>query len=129
MHEILRAIEQVEKDGTPEQKGEDAMALADVVRAHGSVASDPEIIRRLVVLLGDVNDAVRGGAAAALGFIGPKAVSAIPALEKAFEERKNRNGALRSADAIELALERIRKPSGRPKPQPPRLKQPGPKDR
>ena len=118
MHEILRAIEQVEKDGTPEQKGEDAMALADVVRAHGSVASDPEIIRRLVVLLGDVNDAVRGGAAAALGFIGPKAASAIPALEEAYEERKDQSGPLGSSEAIKLALERIRKQSVPPKSEP-----------
>ncbi len=28
MHEILRAIEQVEKDRTPERRGDDAMALA-----------------------------------------------------------------------------------------------------
>jgi hypothetical protein len=129
MHKILGAIEQVERDGTPERRGDDAMALADVVRDHASVASDPDVIRRLVVLLGDVNDAVRGGAAAALGFIGHKAASAIPALEKAYEERKDQSGPLVSSEAIKLALERIRKPSGRPKPQPPRLKQSRSKDR
>ena len=129
VHEILTAIEQVEKDQSPERRGEDAMALADVVRDHASAASDPEVIRRLVVLLGNVDDVVRGGAAAALGFIGPKAASAIPELEKAYEERKDQSGPLGSSEAIKLALERIRKPSGRPKPQPPRLKQPLPKDR
>ncbi len=123
MQKILRAIGQVEKGGTSQRRGDDAMALADVVRDHASVASDPEIIRRLVVLLGDVNDAVRGGAAAALGFIGPKAASAIPALEKAYEERKDQSGPLGSSEAIKLALERIRKPSGPPEPQPHRPKQ------
>ena len=129
MDEILRAIEQVKKDGTPERRGEDAMALASVVREHASVASDPEVIRRLVVLLGDANDVVRGGAAAALGFIGPKAATAIPALEKAYEERKDQIGPLGSSEAIKLALERIRKPSGRSKTPPPQPTEPRPKDR
>jgi len=118
MREILSAIAQVEKDQTPERRGDDAMALADVVRDHASVASDPDVIRRLVVLLGDGNDAVRGGAAAALGFIGPKAASAIPALEEAYEERKDQSGPLGSSEAIKLALERIRKQSVPPKSEP-----------
>ena len=107
---ILKAIDAVEKDLDPMKSIDRGEEMTDLVRSHPFAASDPEIVRRLTNLLAVPSDGTRGWAAASLGFIGPKAAAAIPALEKAYEERKNMNGNLRSVDAIELALKRIRTP-------------------
>jgi len=110
---ILKAIEAVEKEVDPVKSLDRGHEMTEMVRRHASAASDPEIVRRLANLLALPDDGTRGWAAASLGFIGPKAAAAIPALEKAYEERKNENGSLRSADAIDLALKRIRAPARR----------------
>jgi hypothetical protein len=110
---ILKTIDAVEKEPDPMKSIDRGAEMAELVRRHASAASDPEIVQRLTNLLAAADDGTRGWAAASLGFIGPRAASAIPALEKAYEERKNMNGSLRSADAIDLALKRIRTPAGR----------------
>ena len=107
---ILKAIDVVEKEPDPMKSLDRGEEMTELVRRHASAASDPEIVRRLTNLLAAPSDGTRGWAAASLGFIGPKAAAAIPALEKAYQERKNMNGNLRSADAIDLALKRIRTP-------------------
>jgi len=110
---ILKAIDAVEKEADPMKSIDRGHEMTELVHRHASAASDPEIIRRLTDLLAVPSDGTRGWAAASLGFIGPRAASAIPALEKAYQERKDDNGPLRSADAIELALKRIRTPAHR----------------
>jgi hypothetical protein len=53
--------------------------------------------------------------AMALSYMGPKAGSAIPALEKALAERDGRDQGKTSAAAIRVALQKIRK---KPRPDP-----------
>jgi len=107
---ILKAIDAVEKEPDPMESIDRGKEMTELVRSHAFAASDPDIVRRLTTLLAVPSDGTRGWAAASLGFIGPKAAAAIPALEKAYRERKNMNGSLRSVDAIALALKRIRTP-------------------
>src|SRR6185437_9552946 len=82
--EILKAIEAVEKEADPMKSIDRGNEMTELVRRHASAASDPEIVRRLTSLLAVPSDGTRGWAAASLGFIGPKAAAAIPALEKAY---------------------------------------------
>src|SRR4051812_2061107 len=89
---ILKAIDAVEKEKDPLKSIDRGEAMTELVRSHAVAASDPEIVRRLTNLLELPSDGTRGWAAASLGFIGPKAAAAIPALEKAYQERKNMNG-------------------------------------
>jgi hypothetical protein len=80
---------------------------------------DPGTIDQVASLLSDANLLVRFWAAAALGLIGPTAMRAVPALEKALEEAEifENSGFLyfgpSQVDVIQIALERI---TGKPMP-------------
>lgn len=60
--------------------------LAFYVRDHPDCKNGSKIVDDLVTLLSDKVDGVRMGAAMALGYIGPPAMRAVPALEKAVKE-------------------------------------------
>jgi hypothetical protein len=60
--------------------------LAFYLRAHPDCGRTPKIIGDITGLLDDHVDGVRMGAAMALGYIGPLAVRAVPALEDTIEK-------------------------------------------
>jgi hypothetical protein len=61
----------------------ESLKLAFYVRDNSTCAQSSRLIHKLVALLGDDDDGVRMGAAMALGYIGPAASSAVPALKSA----------------------------------------------
>jgi HEAT repeat protein len=85
---------------------EDARKLADQIRRNGLVVSDADI-KLLADMLSDRDDSVRYWIAMALGYIGPRAQQAVPALEKALREIQCVHASKTSADAIRLALTKI----------------------
>jgi HEAT repeat protein len=85
---------------------EDARQLADQVRRSELAVSDADI-ELLADMLSDTDDAVRYWIAMALGYIGPRAQRAVPALEKALQEIQCVHASKTSAEAIRLALTRI----------------------
>lgn len=96
-----------------------AAQLAEFVAAQRTEAAriDTAIVDDMATLLADGDDWVRFYGAASLGFVGPAARRAIPALEKAFEQSRETMtlhpgqasvfGALSSAGAICTAFTRI----------------------
>lgn len=89
------------------------MAIKVAASVRESVADlDSKIAGELAQVLGDPQDDVRYWIAMALSYMGPKAVSAIPALEKALKERRGRDQGKTSASAIRLALKKIREKPG-----------------
>jgi len=89
--------------------------LYKVWDAHAIDTIDDRVIDKLVLLLDDDDDAVRGPAAAAIGYFGVRARRAVPALHDALVrlvmERKKRGDILAlgldSASSIEVALQRV----------------------
>jgi len=57
--------------------------LAFFVRDHPNCGQSPKIVDKFAALLNDNVDGVRMGAAMALGYIGPPAMRAVPALKAA----------------------------------------------
>jgi PBS lyase HEAT-like repeat len=85
---------------------EDARNLADQVRRNELAVSNADI-KLLVDMLSDRDDSVRYWIAMALGYIGPRAQPAVPALEKALQEVQCVHASKTSADAMRLALTKI----------------------
>jgi hypothetical protein len=85
---------------------EDARKLADQVRRNELAVGDADI-KLLVDMLSDRDDSVRYWIAMALGYIGPRAQAAVPALEKALQEMQCVRGSKTSAPAIRLALTKM----------------------
>jgi HEAT repeat protein len=103
------AIRALKEPGDRKRRVTQAETLSALVQRCPAAASGAGTVQELASLLGDPEDAVRFWVAGALGFIGPKAAAAIPALEKALDERKGAMGSLTSVEAIRVALERIRR--------------------
>lgn len=85
---------------------EDARRLAQWVREHAGIADSADV-DLLASLLADKDDSVRYWAAMSLGYIGPSAQSAVPALEKALEDRRCDHASKTSASAILFALKNM----------------------
>jgi hypothetical protein len=96
-----------------------AAQLAEFVAAQRTEAAriDSQVVDDMATLLSDSDDWVRFYGAASLGFVGPAARRAIPALERAFQQSRETMtlhpgqasvfGALSSAGAICTAFTRI----------------------
>jgi len=86
--EVANRVASVEKATTADVRIESAAHLAEFIASRGPVEIanlDPPIIDGIARLLTDNDDWVRFYVAAALGFLGPSARRAIPALERALE--------------------------------------------
>jgi len=86
--EVANRIASIEKASTTDARIESAAHLAEYIASRGPVEIsnlDPPIIDGMAQLLTDNDDWVRFYVAAALGFLGPSARRAIPALERALE--------------------------------------------
>ena len=113
MVDVRQAIEALSHETEPIERADLARKLAALVREL-AVDVDSSVAGELAHFLADPQDDVRYWVAMALGYMGPKAESAIPALERALEERKGRDQGKTSAAAIRIALKKIRE-----KPRPP----------
>ncbi|WP_211441835.1 HEAT repeat domain-containing protein [Collimonas humicola] len=92
-----------------------ARQLPDLIKQADKSDISNELIDKIATLLSDREDVIRLYAAVTLGNIGPNAVRAVPALERALKEAQNFSNSpkdafgtgLYSSDAIVPALERI----------------------
>jgi hypothetical protein len=96
-------------------RSEAAEQLADFARRIDPKKVDDKTFADLVSLLDIPDESIRGWVAGAIGFLGPRARPAVPALLKLLPEADCLQGDLTSAGAIRLALKRI---GEKPPPQP-----------
>jgi hypothetical protein len=107
---VLRLVEKIKEEPAVNSRTEQAEKLAHVVREKEGKKAPKGVIRAIADLMTDRHDSVRYWAATALGYLGPQAADAIPALQKALKEIEGRRASKTSESAIRLALERINRP-------------------
>ena len=118
--EIASRLAKIENAPSADARIEWAAHLAEYLASRGPVELnnvDPPIVDDMAQLLSDSEDWVRFYIAASLGFLGPSARRAIPALERALEQGQSPADfstgggtilrALGSAQAICAAFEKI----------------------
>jgi hypothetical protein len=119
--EIAERVASVQSATDPGMRIDRAAHLAEYIASRGPLdVADVEapVVDDMAELLNDNADLVRFYAAASLGFLGPTARRAIPALEKALERREGERGiaagqpkvftsAVSSEQAICAALSKI----------------------
>jgi hypothetical protein len=105
--QVKETMVKVRTGKTLDIRADAAIHLAHLMRKVEPKDVDDKTLADIVSLLDTPDDAVRGEVAGALGFLGPRAVSAVPALLKVLPEADCVRGDLTSAGAIRLALERI----------------------
>ena len=88
-------------------RSEAAEQLADIARRIDPKKVDDKTFADLVSLLDIPDESIRGWVAGAIGFLGPRARPAAPALLKLLPEADCLLGDVTSAGAIRLALKRI----------------------
>ena len=108
---VLSLVERIKAEPAITRRTGQAEALSDVVWKKAGKPAPRRAIRALAGMMEDRDDSVRYWMAMALGYLGPQAADAIPALEKALEEIEGRRGSKTSESAIRLALKRIGVPS------------------
>jgi hypothetical protein len=93
--EIAERVASVQGATDPSTRIDRAAHLAEYIASRGPLdVADVEapVVDDMAELLNDNADLVRFYAAASLGFLGPTARRAIPALEKALERREGERG-------------------------------------
>ena len=110
---IFRAAVPPAEGGCPElnPRTEQAHELAGLVRKKARETAPKSVVRALADLMADRDDSVRYWIAMALGYLGPQASDAVPALEKALREIERHPADKTSESAIRIALKRINGPS------------------
>ena len=96
----------IQRETVRDVRAKTAVRLAQWVRRNPTQVSDADI-SILIGLLRDDDDVIRGEAAGAIGFVGPRAIAAAPALVQALRERPCTTQPGQSADAMRVALVRI----------------------
>jgi hypothetical protein len=100
-------VERIRNEPSSAARTTYAQQLAGEIRQNRSATLEDTDIQLLANLLSDRDDSVRYWIAMALGYLGPRAHLAVPALEKALEEKQCDNSSKTSASAIKIALSRI----------------------
>jgi HEAT repeat protein len=108
---VMALVEKIKAEPAVNPRTDQAEKLAVVVRRKKGHAAPKNVIRALADLMADRDDSVRYWVAGALGFLGPQAAGAIPALQTALTEIEGKRGSKTSESAIRLALKRIGAPS------------------
>jgi len=107
MSVVAAEVDKIRSEPSSATRTKYAQRLADEIRQNKLAVSDGADIDLLANLLTDRDDSVRYWIAMALGYLGPRARQAVPALEKALKERECDNSSKTSASGIEFALSRI----------------------
>lgn len=103
---VSRAAVIIQSEKSRDMRAKTAVRLTQWVRRNPAQVCDSDI-STLTSLLRDDDDIIRGEAAGSLGFVGPRAISAAPALIQALRERPCTRQPAQSAGAMRVALERI----------------------
>jgi hypothetical protein len=107
---VLRLVEKLKGEPTVTPRPartDEAEQLADLVKARRDATVPQGVIRALADLMTDRDDSVRYWVAMALGFLGPQAVEAVPALQDALNRIGEHPAETTSLSGILFALERI----------------------
>lgn len=107
LKQIQDKIVTIRTGDTLHVRGIAARELALIAEKIDPSEVDDKTFADLVRLMDSPDDPVRGGVAAALGFLGVRAKSAAPKLLEILPKVDCLDGAITSADAIRLALKRI----------------------
>jgi hypothetical protein len=84
--DTLNRISSIERESNEDRRVQNALDLANYFRVNPQCGKLQQLIERIGTLLKDRSDGVRIGAAMALEDIGPRAQSAVPALEEAVRD-------------------------------------------
>jgi len=104
---VLNLAQRIKAEPAVTLRTDQAEELAGLVRKNAAKTAPKSVVRILAGLMEDRDDSVRYWIATALGYLGPQAVDAVPALEKALKEIEGRPADKTSEAAIRLALKRI----------------------
>jgi hypothetical protein len=107
LKQIHDKIATIRTGNTLHVRGMAARELALIAEKIDPSEVDDKTFANLVSLMDSPDDPVRGGVAAALGFLGGRAKSAAPKLLEILPRVDCLDGAITSADAIRLALKRM----------------------
>jgi hypothetical protein len=107
MDQIKETIMRVRTGGTVDARTDAAEHLAQLARKADPKVVDDETINEMISLLDSPDDSVRAWVAAALGYLGPRAKSAIPKLLSILPLSDCLTVSLSSAPAIRLAITRM----------------------
>src|SRR5689334_17022408 len=80
MNEIGETLHNIQRSGSVQQRTDFAMHLSMLIRKENPTNIDVDTIDEITALLRDRDDSVRYWAATSLGFLGPRAQRAVPAL-------------------------------------------------
>jgi len=104
---ISAQVDEINRDSNVITRTQQAEQLSKMVKQLGPSAITDGDIDRLIGLLSDKDDSVRYWAAMSLGYVGPAAKKAIPALQADLKEHLCAPQSKTSASAARFALERI----------------------
>jgi hypothetical protein len=108
MTPIMVAVSKIRDEPSTATRTAIAQQLSELISREGqSMTISQGDIGSLASLMSDRDDSVRFWVASSLGYIGPRAQLAVPALRQALKEIKDAKLALTSAGAIEMALAKI----------------------
>lgn len=105
--QIKEEIAKVRTGATLDNRADAAEQLAELARKVNPKDIDDQTLAEIVSLLDSPDDAVRGGVAGALGYLGPRAKMAVLKLLELLPSVDCLHGDLSSAGAIRVALARI----------------------
>jgi HEAT repeat protein len=106
---VSAAVKRIKVEPSVRTRTAATQRLARRVRRSLSTSVPAVTIEDLSSLLTDRDDSVRFWAAMALGYLGPRAGSAIPALEQALRSVAEDRSSLSSAEAMKFALTKIKR--------------------
>jgi hypothetical protein len=105
---VQELVTKIKQEPSIRERTEDAYRLVKSVKERAQQKIPDRLLSEITSLMGDRDDSVRYWTATALGYLGPQATAAIPALERALEEVKDVHAMKTSASAIRIALTRVR---------------------
>jgi len=101
-------IDKIKAESSVASRTDHARNVAILIKNANICQAVPKLVSDLAALMQDRDDSVRYWIAIALSYLGPLAKDAIPALERALQDKKDDMSSKSSASGIQLALERIK---------------------
>jgi PBS lyase HEAT-like repeat len=104
---IAAETQRINGELSSKRRSDDSERLAKWVRQNKAAVTDIDDVELIASLLTDKDDLVRYWAAMALGYIGPFAISAVPALNRALYDTRCDRAGKTSASGIIFALSQM----------------------